>query len=259
MNQSTYTRPVPPYSLLQAASHSQQGNASSLSQPLKKDKPLYKISIPNTSWLRVKTTLGNVFFTHSDRNGERLDCSRRNQRRRYDNGLVHSRGRSCTGQGREGSSEEVARIAAEVELEKLKRKATDEDLGDSQAKPRKRRKRPEATSTADQILEEITIAAPEALSPEDLEDDDGSGDDSDGENAFSNSEAEEEWQREMAEDMAKLAASEAASTDQAKESDEAPSVGPPPTKPPEETPFTVPAQVNLSIEEAKTLFKVSIK
>lgn len=52
--ESTYTRPPP---------------ASLPSQPRKtnQEKPLFKAQIPSTDWLRVKTTDGNVFYSHKGR------------------------------------------------------------------------------------------------------------------------------------------------------------------------------------------------
>ncbi|KAJ7068255.1 Hsp90 protein-domain-containing protein [Mycena amicta] len=47
--ESTYTRPLPPPSAPVAK---------------KKEKPLVKTQIPGTDWIRVKTTEGNVFYSH---------------------------------------------------------------------------------------------------------------------------------------------------------------------------------------------------
>ncbi|KAL0579544.1 hypothetical protein V5O48_002473 [Marasmius crinis-equi] len=53
--ESTYVRPLPTF--LQPGQPAQQPQK-------KKDKPLSKVQIPGTEWLRVKTTEGRVFYTH---------------------------------------------------------------------------------------------------------------------------------------------------------------------------------------------------
>lgn len=59
-NQSTYVRPFP--SVPVPSTSSQPPVA-----PGKKEKPVLKTPIPGTSWLRVKTNAGNVFFTHKEK------------------------------------------------------------------------------------------------------------------------------------------------------------------------------------------------
>ncbi|GJJ06330.1 hypothetical protein Clacol_000521 [Clathrus columnatus] len=60
-NQSTYVRPLPvpgviPNAIIPGALPKN-----------KKEKPVAKTPIPGTSWLRVKTTEGNLFYTHKER------------------------------------------------------------------------------------------------------------------------------------------------------------------------------------------------
>ncbi|KDR83759.1 hypothetical protein GALMADRAFT_236117 [Galerina marginata CBS 339.88] len=51
--ESTYSRPILPVLSIQSQPNSQ-----------KKEKPLLKVPIPGTDWLRVTTTEGNVFYSH---------------------------------------------------------------------------------------------------------------------------------------------------------------------------------------------------
>ncbi|KAG5636611.1 hypothetical protein H0H81_007408 [Sphagnurus paluster] len=53
--ESTYVRPVPTFSVMPMMQ---------AEPPRKKEKPAVKIPIPGTEWLRVRTTEGNVFYSH---------------------------------------------------------------------------------------------------------------------------------------------------------------------------------------------------
>ncbi|QRW02452.1 transcription elongation regulator 1 [Ceratobasidium sp. AG-Ba] len=93
--QSTYTRPLPPIHLAgplpgppppfppaapalvaePAAAPAETSDATEKkSKKSKKEKPLTKTPVPGTEWLRVVTTLGNVFFTHTGRKESVWTC-----------------------------------------------------------------------------------------------------------------------------------------------------------------------------------------
>lgn len=244
----------------------------------KKEKPLHKIPIPNTPWLRVKTTHGNVFYTHTDKKEsvwtvpdeikdfvEEMDWDKAEEEAMRE--------------------KEIARLAKEIERDVgLKRKAEDsgtlanpallESATNTETPPPKKKKRkPAVEEPVDQALDEIVIEAPTDDNNGDAIDDNGEeegndGEDDDGSDAFSTSEAEEAWQREMAEGLAKLAeeegaqaagenlttSEEVAKQDEGNEKDgEEGDKDSKPTKA-----FAVPAQVNLSPEEARALFKVRL-
>ncbi|KAH9951680.1 hypothetical protein B0H21DRAFT_842655 [Amylocystis lapponica] len=59
-NESTYVRPLPAFAVLPPGFAA----PGAVPQKKKKEKPLVKTPIPGTEWLRVKTTEGNVFYTH---------------------------------------------------------------------------------------------------------------------------------------------------------------------------------------------------
>ncbi|KAF8325429.1 uncharacterized protein EI90DRAFT_3072830 [Cantharellus anzutake] len=241
-NHSTYVRPLP---LPGASQQSIQSN---------KEKPLLKIPIPNTPWLRVKTTHGNVFFTHTEKKesvwvvpDEIKDAISSMDWPQLEEEALQEKEKKA-------QEKEVARVAAEIESDKLKRKAQESELPsvvDDSDKPKGKKRKAEPISDTPQAIQEISIAPVSGPQPDD-DDEEGEEDQSE---VFSNPEEEEKWQREMAEDMAELAAEEAEAGTTSADDKKHPK-GNEDEKEDEKNPkFTVPNQVNLSPEEAKTLFK----
>lgn len=251
---STYTRPLPSYPPASAAT----------TAPTAKEKPLYKIPVLDTPWLRVKTNQGNVFFAHVDRKESvwsvpeeiaaavsEMDWKALEEQAAHDN--------------------EIARLQKEVERDSLKRKAENPppvndvlDPTDPSSKPQvlKKRKKRIAVDDRPAAISEFDIesVAPRSHEGENAEDETSSGDDEDSGAAFSSTSAEETWRREMAGGLSKLAEQAAAAIDSSaghRVSDDA-SSGPnsPRVQSDGQKAFTVPEQVNLSLEEARTLFKV---
>ncbi|KAG8875393.1 hypothetical protein FRB97_005156 [Tulasnella sp. 331] len=68
-NQSTYVRPVPAPSQQGPISESkpEDQNVAQKKKSTKKEKPSIKTPIAGTPWIRVKTTAGNIFYTHTER------------------------------------------------------------------------------------------------------------------------------------------------------------------------------------------------
>ena len=155
---------------------------------------------------------------------------------------------------RKAQDKEVARLAAEIENDKLKRKVQESEgspgAGGSD-RPKRKKHKAAPVSQEPQAIHEISIQA--VSMPQPHQDEEAGEDEEEGSSVFSNPEEEEQWQREMAEDMAVLAAEEAEASKRSAEDDkekqeELGKNGDPA--------FTIPNQVNLSQEEAKTLFKV---
>lgn len=170
---------------------------------------------------------------------------------------------------------EISRLQKEMAREGIKRKVDDTSMADSdkpstsdsaaQDNPplKKRRRTPEIIDEGPVAIDEFTVNSPTAGDElNEASDDDG---DDESEAAFSSTSAEEAWQREMAEGLAKLASDEAAEISATSAipdpverppmaasapADNVASLSDPPA-------FKVPEQVNLSHEEARTLFKVS--
>lgn len=183
---------------------------------------------------------------------------------------------------------EVARLQKEISAStNLKRPAPDEPASTSapkgdtdEPKPKKRKRRAPATEAVDigdQAIEEVSISAPvdedePAANEEQVDEVEEDGDDDD-DDAFSTSSAEEAWQREMAEGLSKLAEEEAAAAVAGISVEEARAKAKREQEEKEDREdqeareekakkddfgrnFKVPAQVNLSPEEARALFKV---
>jgi hypothetical protein len=227
---------------------------------------LYKIPVLDTPWLRVKTNQGNVFFTHVDRKesvwsvpeeiavaAAEIDWEALEEKAARD--------------------KEVARLQKEVGRDSLKRKAEDPASADDVAGPAdppgkpqvpKRRKKREVVDERPAAISEINIETVPTFSHEDeenAEDEYSSGNDDDSDVAFSSTSAEEAGRHEMAEGFAKLAEQKdgaAPDTSAAPRVSEGASSGPksPQVQSDGQKAFKVPEQVNLSLEEARTLFKV---
>ncbi|KAG9125486.1 hypothetical protein FRC07_007417 [Ceratobasidium sp. 392] len=187
--QSTYTRPLPPIHMggppgppppfapnaplpvsvdPSTAPAVSDSPTEKKSKKTKKEKPLTKTPILGTEWIRVVTTLGNVFFTHTERKESVWTCP-----------------------------EEIAEAVAELEREeeRLKLEVKEREVRqktEQEAKEREERERAEV----ERIKKELEAAGAKRKAEEEnekaskkprVEDEDGD---------------EEAWQREVAEEMA---------------------------------------------------------
>ena len=211
--ESTYTRPPP---------------ASLPSQPRKtnQEKPLFKAQIPSTDWLRVKTTDGNVFYSHKGRKEsvwtvpdeikDGLEQLEQHERRKEEQSKAKNGQMDRSEQGTPGTAKRKAEepiLVDEVFITKKSR--TDNDLSDENDE--------------------------EDMSEED---------------------EDEQWQLEAAVQLAKEADELRRKREQQIEVEQDPG-----SKENQVTESNqqaqseqhiVPAKVDLSIEEAKALFKVSL-
>lgn len=226
--QSTYVRPFPAFTPPQPVAEA--------TVKKKKEKPLVKAPIPGTEWLRVKTTEGNTFYTHKGRKEsvwimpeeirEAVEALDRSEEHAMEQAQLQQGGAddTMTKYPQQEENTEV-KVAKEVELG-LKRKA-DEPVP----------------------LEEVVIT--KKIRKEDEEDDD---EEAEGEDASE----EEEWQREAAAQLAAEAEEERARQEEearaATENEEVES-----KKLSDKPQFNVPDRVNLSLEEAKALFKTLLR
>lgn len=271
--QSTYTRPTP-YPIPASAP------VPASTAPTKKEKPLYKIPIASSPWTRVRTNHGNIFFTRDSETSPGTKLSVWTTPDDIADAVAEMDWDALEEEA--ARDKEVARLQKEMQRESsslhLKRKVDDENVASDalsivanelatkesavSSPPKKRKRRTPASPVADQAIGEITISTagvPEEEN-ESGDEEDNNGEDDDNEDAFSSASAEEAWQREMAEGMAKLAEEETKANDdlvdpklptddeEVEASDEGQN------KPS----FQVPAQVNLSPEEARALFKVRL-
>lgn len=231
-NQSTYVRPLPlnGQSFPVPDSGQTSFSASKKKKKVRREKPVSKTAIPGTSWSRVKTSEGNVFYFNKEKKESVWEAP-----------------------------EEIAEAVAELEQEEDERDAQEEQkaptpppaafgIGRLFAAEGKRKAEdpiPGATKAKGRKPQEEEEAAKSAAAP-DVEMADGeAGDDG------------EAWQRQVAEEMA--AEEEAATTakkgdptEKQEETDEKDAKEPPKD-------YNVPQQVNLSPEEARALFKTLLQ
>lgn len=190
----------------------------------KKEKPRVKTPIPGTEWIRVETTEGNVFYTHKTKKESVWsvpdDIKDAVAKLEHDETEAKVAGAARKVEDARREQEELARIKLEVQ-EAMKRKAEDAPL------------------------DEVTISKKARV-----EDEDEDGSDSE-------ESEEEDWQREAAAQLAaeaeveKLRVEEEAKRAQQEAEEEA-------RKASEAPKLNMPERVDLSIEEAKALFKVCL-
>lgn len=237
--QSTYVRPLPVFPVVPPPA----------AQPpkKKKEKPLVKKPIPGTEWLRVMTTEGNTFYTHRGRKEsvwvapeeikeallelERAEALEVEQARLEQ----QEKEKEAMKAEREREEGEVDRIKAEVQ-----------GLV-------KRRKRGEL-----EPLDEVVItkkARVEEDSEEEVEVEENQHEDEDEEDEESENESEGDWQKEAAVQLATEAEEDERRRDEeakrVKEAEEAEV-----KRAQEKQPLSMPDRVDLSLDEAKALFKV---
>ncbi|KAH7887755.1 Hsp90 protein-domain-containing protein [Phlebopus sp. FC_14] len=216
--QSTYIRPLPTFPVVPLAVDQQSKK--------KKEKPLIKIPIPGTEWLRVKTTAGNVFYAHKGRKESFW--------------VVPEEIKEAV----QALEAEEARGVVSVQVDEQREGKVNREEQEKEIQVAVKRKAEDAVP-----LDEVVITKKVRKEEEDTTDHD-EGSESE----------EEEWQREAA---AQLAA-EAENENQAVT--ERPRVGDweeeekADLKRAEERPqLSMPDRVDLSVDEAKALFKTLLR
>jgi transcription elongation regulator 1 len=132
------------------------------SKKSKKEKPLTKTPIPDTEWIRVVTTLGNVFFTHTGRKESVWTCpeeiaeavaelEREEEREKAEQEAKEKEERERA---------EVERVKKEVEAASAKRKA-EETNETASKKPRVEDEEEEDEAWQREVAEEMANAEKE--------------------------------------------------------------------------------------------------
>ncbi|TRM67559.1 hypothetical protein BD626DRAFT_479148 [Schizophyllum amplum] len=190
---------------------------------LPKDKPLTKTPIPGTDWIRVKTTQGKTFYTNKAKKASVWTVPEeiKDAVAALDAGEAQG-GNSAQKRGAtDEQKREIKRLKAEVQ-DATKRKAVDEPVG------------------------ELLVTKKAKVDEEDEEEEDSESE-----------EEEEEWQREAAAQLAKEAEEEQKRREeeerQAKWAAEAEA------RKAKEAQLRMPEHVDLSMEEAKALFKTLLR
>ena len=206
----------------------------------KKEKPLVKKPIPGTEWLRVTTTQGNTFYTHKGRKESVWAAPEE-----IKEALVELE-RAEADEAAQASFGQQEEEAMRIEREREEELEVDRIKGEVRGLV-KRRKRGEL-----EPLDEVVITKKARVEDggEEAEGEENEEDEEDEEE----SESEEEWQKEAA---AQLAAEEEEEqkrqeeeAKRAKEEEEAEA------KRAQEKQLSMPDRVDLSLDEAKALFKV---
>ena len=228
--QSTYIRPLPAFPVVSPPS------AQVLKK--KKEKPLIKKPIPGTEWLRVMTTEGNTFYTHKGRKESvwvvpeeikdaLLELERAEALEAEQAGLEQQETEQEALKIEREREEEVERIKAEVQGLVKRRK-----LGELEP------------------LDEVVITKKARVEEEDGEgaetEENQSEEDDDDEN--------EDWQKEAAAQLAAEAEEQRIRGEEAKRAKEAEETEA--KRAQEKQPLSMPDRVDLSLDEAKALFKV---
>lgn len=211
----------------------------------KKERPLAKTPVPGTPWLRVKTTEGNIFWTHKERKESVWEVP-----------------------------EEIKELAEEMGRDEKEKEAREAEAGVQQtleeharvSDETKRKEREEVERVMEEVKDAVAAGKRKAVATAE----------GDMWSAHKKSRVEEEpdepdegWQREIADEMVAEGEGEADDiktqppqeandTENSRPSDETPQdASATPDAPSSAQPFfKVPDRVDLSIDEAKALFKV---
>lgn len=231
--ESTYIRPLPAFPIVPGQVPFVPP-VQAVQPKQKKEKPLVKTPIPGTDWIRVKTTEGNTFYSHKvekrsvwtvpdEIKGAVAQLEKEEEKRKHEED-------EAARKAKEAKAKEVERVKAEVKDAVGKRKA---------AEP--------------VPVDEVVISKKARVDEE--EDDQGEDDGDDDEDDEDEEDSDmEDWQREAAAQLAAEAEAEKKrlEEEQKRQEEEAKAEA----EALKNKQLNMPARVDLSIEEAKALFKV---
>ncbi|PCH41166.1 hypothetical protein WOLCODRAFT_71349 [Wolfiporia cocos MD-104 SS10] len=239
--ESTYVRPLPAFPILPQAAMAAAATPPPAQKKKKKEKPLVKTPVPGTDWIRVKTTEGNIFYSHKVKKESvwtvpeeirdavaALEREEEEKREREEREMKEK-------------AEEEAKRAEEERIREMERiKSEVQDMVG-------KRKAEETVP-----LDEVVVTKKAKVD----EEDEGEEQESEEEEE----EEEEEWQREAAAQLAAEAEEEKRKQEEerkqqeeeAKRAKEAEHVR-------GKAQINMPDKVDLSIEEAKALFKTLLR
>ncbi|TBU49369.1 hypothetical protein BD309DRAFT_851694 [Dichomitus squalens] len=219
--ESTYVRPLPAFPIIPQAAVPPVFAAAAAANKPKKEKPLVKTPIPGTPWLRVITTEGNKFYTHT---GEK---------------------RSVWTVPDE-IKEAVEQLEREEVLKKAKR-AREVERIQSEVSDMVGKRKAEEVVPVDEVVVTKKAKVDEDDEDEEEEDDDEESD-------------EEEWQREAAAQLAAEALEEERRKEEEKKRQEEEARKLKEAEKQKGAPqLNMPERVELSLDEAKALFKTLLR
>ena len=231
--QSTYVRPLPAFPVVPPPTV----------QPpkKKKEKPLVKKPIPGTEWLRVTTTKGNTFYTHKERKESVWVAPEEIKEGLVELERTEAHDAEQARLEQQTKEEEAMKVEREMEEEVDRIKAEVQGLV-------KRRKRDEL-----EPLDEVVITKKVRVEEDDGEEAEiGENEHEEEEAEETETETEEDWEKEAAAQLAAEAEAEKKRREEeakrVKEAEEAEAK--------RAQPLSMPDRVDLSLDEAKALFKV---
>ncbi|KAG1820201.1 Hsp90 protein-domain-containing protein [Suillus subaureus] len=236
--ESTYVRPLPAFPIIPQAIIPQP--------PKKKDKPLVKIPIPGTEWLRVTTTEGNIFYSHKAKKQSvwTMPEEIKDAVEAFERAEEHVEAQK---QQQEAKEKDIQKLGFEEEQE-LKRIKTE-----MQGLVKRKAEEP-------QPLDEVVISKKARVEEEEEEGEGEGEDDDDDDDDDGSEEGEEEWQREAAAQLAAEAEEETKKLEEeARLAQEAEDTEAKKMQENERSQLNMPDRVDLSIEEAKALFKTLLR
>ncbi|KAI0770832.1 hypothetical protein BC629DRAFT_1595770 [Irpex lacteus] len=228
--ESTYVRPLPTFATL-------PGGVVSLPAPAQqKEKPLVKTPIPGTEWLRIKTTQGNIFYSHKGRKESVWTVPEE-----LKDALA----------ALEQKEEEERQTRVKAEEEKRAEEARELEHVKAAVKESAGKRKAEAVP-----VEEVVISKKAKVEEGDSED---SGEDEDDEDEDDSE--EEEWQKEAAAQLAAEAEEEKKRQEEEKKrlEEEEKAIAAAEAEAQKNKPLNMPSRVDLSIDEAKALFKTLLR
>ncbi|OCH90979.1 hypothetical protein OBBRIDRAFT_729724 [Obba rivulosa] len=227
--ESTYVRPLPAFPILPQVL---PVAAAAPAAPKKKEKPKVKTPIPGTDWLRVRTTEGNVFYSHKVRKESFWTVPDE----------IKDAVAALEREEREKEAREVEAAARKAEEQRLKEveriKSEVEDIVG-------KRKAEEAVP-----VDEVVISKRQRV---------GESDEDEDEDEESEDDEEEEWQREAAAQLAAEAeeAKKRQEEEKRRKEEEAKAKEAEMEKAAKQ--LNMPERVDLSMDEAKALFKTLLR
>lgn len=247
MGQSTYTRPLPMFPVPGGMPFVTAGavipGAAAPKEKKKQERPLFKSPVPGTPWIKVKTTEGNVFWTHKERKESFWE--------------VPDEIREQAETMEREEKEKDAKLVDENQKQMLEARERD-------AEEMKRKEREEVERVMEEVKDAVAAGKRKADEPAD-------GDKKKGHKKSRVEEAEEpdeQWQREIADEMVQEVEADAGDTEAHEVNETEHSVvsdgkesrrdSNAPTDAAKQEFFKVPDRVDLSIDEAKALFKVQL-
>ncbi|KAI0650305.1 hypothetical protein C8Q79DRAFT_902891 [Trametes meyenii] len=235
--ESTYVRPLPAFPIIPQAAAAAVAAAPAPKKP-KKERPLVKTPIPGTEWLRVITNEGNTFYTHTGRKQSVWtvpdEIKEAVEQLEREEALKKAKeADEAARRAEEEKNREVERIQKEVQGAVGKRKATE-------------------VVPVDEIVVSKKAKVDGGTEDEDMGGEDDEDDDE--------SDEEEEWQREAAAQLEKEAEEERQRQEEEKKRKEEEARQLKEAEKQKGTPqINMPARVDLSIDEAKALFKTLLR